>query len=650
MKRKLQISTLTVLFMLCLTAVVYAQYPQYISVKSGNWDSLDTWEYKLNAGSTSATPTAKPGTGSHITIKNGHSVAITSSVNTAGIHIEEGAVLYAKGASSTTGVTLSIINTTDNVPENFIVNNGAIFSGNISPSIGHIRLQVQLKVKKFTLMGTGNTYLGRIYARGGNANQLEVVIDQDVILNESNPSAAFSAMDAIVSPNNQRTENDNVTFTINAGKKVELAAEAAISPFHHSSASNTIGGKYTYNINGILDFSKSTAISYFTPNTSDDALATINVSGKLILGEKFRASVSGTELVEKERVNVNVLGAGEIDITNTQTLTLGSVFFNLGENSAVLKSIASNETFQFPIGTNSFYIPCSIKNNSDFANTYKIGLKNLIDDPSVDLSKSVNQQWNIVQGNVGSYNVKFTWPEMNQGIDFSSTAKLLKKDISGSEWISLGTVVPEVDGDLQSYTVTNLSKGGVFVIGEGPIVTPLDLLIFEEVKNISNNLTKLRWVTANERNVSHFIIERSLDGITFSQLDQVMVKSGGGSKEYFFTDTKVEGMVYYRLKSIDNDGKISANKIIFTGKVSDGVNINIYPNPVSSKLIISAKGDKSIQSVKVLNTQGQLVFSQLLYGLDQRFEVDMTLYMPGVYVILVENIDGVRDSRRIIKL
>lgn len=88
----------------------------------------------------------------------------------------------------------------------------------------------------------------------------------------------------------------------------------------------------------------------------------------------------------------------------------------------------------------------------------------------------------------------------------------------------------------------------------------------------TNNKADLKWATSSEINVSHFIIEKSTDGINFSDA-AVMFAYGSATDKtnYSFSDklnNVQSGVVYYRLYSVDNSGKgqYSDTRIIKTGK------------------------------------------------------------------------------------
>lgn len=74
-----------------------------------------------------------------------------------------------------------------------------------------------------------------------------------------------------------------------------------------------------------------------------------------------------------------------------------------------------------------------------------------------------------------------------------------------------------------------------------------------------NNKVELKWSTETEINLSHFMVERSTDGINFSNAALVFAYGNTTSKsDYAFADniSKLQaGVVYYRISSIGADGK-----------------------------------------------------------------------------------------------
>ena len=88
----------------------------------------------------------------------------------------------------------------------------------------------------------------------------------------------------------------------------------------------------------------------------------------------------------------------------------------------------------------------------------------------------------------------------------------------------------------------------------------------------TSNKVDLKWSTELESNLSHFIVERSIDGKNYS--DAALVFAYGTTttrSDYVFTDniSKIQvGEVYYRISSIGSDGKsqYSDIRIVRTSK------------------------------------------------------------------------------------
>ncbi len=100
----------------------------------------------------------------------------------------------------------------------------------------------------------------------------------------------------------------------------------------------------------------------------------------------------------------------------------------------------------------------------------------------------------------------------------------------------------------------------------------------------SEHSTLLRWTTASEESSLKFEIERSTDGINFTNIGTVA--SSGNSSEligYEYTDlisSAGNGKLYYRLKIVDKDGSFTYSSIEVLSLRKKNVGITVYPNPV----------------------------------------------------------------------
>ncbi len=91
---------------------------------------------------------------------------------------------------------------------------------------------------------------------------------------------------------------------------------------------------------------------------------------------------------------------------------------------------------------------------------------------------------------------------------------------------------------------------------------PVTLTSFD-VAALSDHAAQLKWVTATEENNKEFRIEKSSDGVDFTEIGVIPSRSNNASRqEYYYTDEDVSGATtYYRLKQVDHDGQYSYSPI-----------------------------------------------------------------------------------------
>lgn len=101
---------------------------------------------------------------------------------------------------------------------------------------------------------------------------------------------------------------------------------------------------------------------------------------------------------------------------------------------------------------------------------------------------------------------------------------------------------------------------------------------------IDDHTVILSWETANERNNRRFLLERSLDLMTFSSIGSVEDVAGTSTAthKYTFTDrSALAGTSYYRLIQEDVDGKRTTYKPVSV--VLRGEGYLVSPNPVTNR-------------------------------------------------------------------
>ncbi|WP_175402739.1 T9SS type A sorting domain-containing protein [Mangrovivirga cuniculi] len=193
---------------------------------------------------------------------------------------------------------------------------------------------------------------------------------------------------------------------------------------------------------------------------------------------------------------------------------------------------------------------------------------------------------------------------------------------------------------------TNDQLAGPLTVDENssPGQLPVELIYF--TGEIVDGIVELEWSTASEENFNFFTVERSLDGVEFTALGNVLGKGGDQINYYSYSDDyNVQDITYYRLKATDYDGFIEYHPItaVYPSTQSSNEEVAVYPNPLTKlddELVIDLKDNKLANnaSVRIFSTSGKLVFEQDLMNKVTVFN-DLDLE-SGLYVAKIQHVKG----------
>ena len=208
------------------------------------------------------------------------------------------------------------------------------------------------------------------------------------------------------------------------------------------------------------------------------------------------------------------------------------------------------------------------------------------------------------------------------------------------------------DGHIAEYEVSSFSGGGGGAGGGGGNPLPVELINFNVTK-LHANTSKINWATATEINNSHFVIERSYDGLTFEAIERV--EGNGNSQEilnYAFLDNTIgenQHVVYYRLNQFDYDGAnelSEVRKVIFDVDNTVG-SVDVYPNPFNNTVFIQTYDESSkYVDVEIKDLNGRLVYShhsEMEGNLLE--EVNVDFLNTGMYMINISTENSAKTYR-----
>jgi hypothetical protein len=171
------------------------------------------------------------------------------------------------------------------------------------------------------------------------------------------------------------------------------------------------------------------------------------------------------------------------------------------------------------------------------------------------------------------------------------------------------------------------------------LILPVELVSFDASK-IDNREVLCEWNTNVEINSDYFAVERTQNG---TSIDSIGWHSASGNSlvplNYKFIDIyPLEGISYYRLKSVDTDGSFEYSN--WRSVDFDNLDIiNLYPNPTTDNItvLVGSSNDENVNIV-IVDAIGRIVHSQsteITAGITA-FHVNVSSYASGTYGFKVQ--------------
>ncbi len=395
------------------------------------------------------------------------------------------------------------------------------------------------------------------------------------------------------------------TFTFHPGSTVEFAGGTAqnIHPFTFSNLSATGGGAKTLTgsttVNGMLSLLAGNII-----------LGPHHLTLQTIFGPAWGSTASSYVIAE---------GAG-----------------------AVVKA-SPDESFIFPVGTSSAYMPCRISG----AGAYIVNLSDVAAGLD-DASSTLNKQWNITRTS-GSGNIKaeFQWPGTAEGFHFNIAAQKYLYRNAGASWERLPVSMFKAGSDPFVITFSGVPCCSAFVPG-AEAALPIELLFFEG--RLSGDAVLLIWRTAAEKDNDYMAVERMTAAGQWRELGRV---PGAGTttvpQDYRFTDEKpLPGINYYRLRQVDYDGTATYHNVIaLEFRQTAPFTPYLFPNPARERLSLNLGAPATRErEALLLDTRGRVLQRAVAAQGSPQAEFQVACLPAGVYFVRVE---GVAEAIRFVK-
>lgn len=292
------------------------------------------------------------------------------------------------------------------------------------------------------------------------------------------------------------------------------------------------------------------------------------------------------------------------------------------------EDLGVSENFEFPIGDNSFYAPMSVKGPNmvtSWSAIYRNQLPPRKEFISADFNNDIsfNEYWVLDGESAGATaNVAVTYGIQSDVTDASGLTLALLKDVTpganfdNETWskIEVNNLGSNNDAGTLTTNVPLSFSTNVVTLGEQSSASlPISLVYFKVQLNAKGQAV-LEWQTATETNNDYFLLEKSVDGEHFIEVNTM--KGQGDSKAlvtYQLIDFQpYAGLSYYRLKQVDFDGAFEYFPLAaLNNKVQLSFDAHPFPNPVTGntfKIRLSTTDFTTPIHVQIIGLEGKLLF------------------------------------------
>lgn len=206
-----------------------------------------------------------------------------------------------------------------------------------------------------------------------------------------------------------------------------------------------------------------------------------------------------------------------------------------------------------------------------------------------------------------------------------------------------------ITGDASAGSITTVQQSAMSVLaGCGSerdwrclgFILKCEFITFKAV--LQGQTVELDWTVLCRQEVDHFIVERSIDKVSFNAIGNVAGRPVINETDTYHGTDDIQGVsteiIYYRLKAVMQNGQTSTSNIIAVRRDNRKTTVvQIYPNPVRDQLQVSITAATAfIADIYILDGNGKPVekYTENILAGSNTFVYSETRNLPnGVYYL-----------------
>ncbi|MGI4870157.1 MAG: hypothetical protein ACRYFX_03145 [Janthinobacterium lividum] len=252
-------------------------------------------------------------------------------------------------------------------------------------------------------------------------------------------------------------------------------------------------------------------------------------------------------------------------------------------------------------------------------------------------AKGIDRIWTVAPATQPSAAVQLTlsWlTDNDNGLTDFSQARMWQQTAAGQVW---GAVGPTTNASSSRSIVMSPTVLNRFTVSNATNPLPVTLVAFVAQAE-GPAAARLNWETASEINSASFVVERSLDGRSFTDVGTVAAAGTSSTpRTYTLLDARLPAgatLLYYRLRQLNQDASFTHSPVRTVALAPGAAGFVVYPTRVAVGQAASYlyTGPAGAGTLTVLDMLGRTLRTLPVDGRAQG-EIPLTGLSTGAYVL-----------------
>ncbi|UOQ99428.1 T9SS type A sorting domain-containing protein [Hymenobacter sp. 5317J-9] len=469
-------------------------------------------------------------------------------------------------------------------------------------------------------------------------------------------TAAFLLLCALAAPARAQLTIAGGTLTVSPSTELTVTGNVGIS------AAGTLDNQGTVRLTGDLGNAGAIGTGTGLWQLNGTALQTISSSGTGSLGTLEVANPVGATLGTALSAGALNLSGGSLQLAGFDFAVVGAITnasgtrFVVTNGAGQLRRPVGTTAVPFPVGpAGGSYRPVALTRSSgtgNYASGVGAGALSAGTSGAPLTTDVVALRWNVAPPDAVPFTMRVEWLAADELPSFQRSQSALGR-WNGSAYIVAEAYSPANTPSPYSRTVAGLTLPGPYIVGDQQSPLPVELTRFEVRRPAGQPRAELTWATASEKNNLGFEVQRQDEGQTAFR--RVGFVSGQGTAttphEYAFTDPNdFQGLSYYRLKQVDQDGTATYTAVRSITGLPAGTpfSLSVYPNPAHAMATLEASGPVPAGlQLRLYSADGRLVWAAAWDKPQATAPLPVAGLATGVYWLRYESPAGTSGTIRL---